>query len=180
MYSPIPSAPRLWPSEFLDFGPQYGSDGYSGQFSRPSTVSSNTAYNVAGFLLGARSPYSLANWVVVDYRQRMNFFYFQDNWKVSKKLTINVGVRYEYATPQWEAQNRLANFDSVALKLVQAPGGGSMHGPWCVRIATTGRRGWVSLTTSRRRRSSAADTESATFTSTAWAGKTPSPTTATL
>jgi hypothetical protein len=111
-------------TEILDFSPQYGSDSYSGQFSRPSTVSSNTAYNVADFLLGARSSYSLANWVVVDYRQRMNFFYFQDDWKVNKKLTINVGLRYEYATPQWEAQNRLANFDPVALKLVQAPGGG--------------------------------------------------------
>ncbi|MEK7753205.1 MAG: TonB-dependent receptor, partial [Acidobacteriota bacterium] len=110
-------------TEILDFSPQYGSDSYSGQFSR-SSGAANTIYNVADFLYGARSSYSLANTVVVDYRQRMNFFYYQDDWKVNRKLTWNLGLRYEYATPQWEAKNRLANFDPVALKLIQAPGGG--------------------------------------------------------
>jgi hypothetical protein len=110
-------------TEILDFSPQYGSDSYGGQFSRVSG-GSNNIFNVADFLFGARSSYSLANWVVVDYRQRMSFFYFQDDWKVNRKLTLNLGVRYEYGTPQWEAKNRLANFDPVALKLIQAPGGG--------------------------------------------------------
>ena len=32
----------------------------------------------------------------------MNFFYVQDDLKVEPKLTLNLGVRYEYATPQWE------------------------------------------------------------------------------
>ncbi len=111
-------------TEILDFSPQYGNDTYGGQFSRPASARQDNIYNVADFLFGARSRYSLANWVVVDYRQRMNFFYFQDDWKVNTRLTLNLGLRYEYATPQWEARNRLANFDPVALKMLNAKDGG--------------------------------------------------------
>jgi hypothetical protein len=93
----------------LDFSPQYGQDTYSGQFSSPAGASNNI-YNVADFLFGARSAYQLTNVFVAQYRQRMNFFYVQDDWKVSSKLTLNLGVRYEYATPQWEDGNHLANF----------------------------------------------------------------------
>jgi hypothetical protein len=111
-------------TEINDFSPQYGNDTYSGQFSRPSGKSANNIYNIADFLLGARSAYSLANFVVVNYRQRMNFFYFQDDIKFSPRLTVNVGTRYEYATPQWEADNRLSNFDPAGLALIQASSGG--------------------------------------------------------
>jgi hypothetical protein len=111
-------------TEINDFSPQYGNDTYAGQFSRPSGRSSNNIYNIADFLLGARSSYAFTNFVVVNYRQRMNFFYFQDDFKVSPKLTLNVGARYEYATPQWEADNLLSNFDPAGLKLIQAGGGG--------------------------------------------------------
>jgi hypothetical protein len=118
-----------WESQFvntdiLDFSPQYGTDNYGGQFSRPSGTGSNNLYNVADFLLGARSSYQLANDVSVAYRQRMHFFYFQDDWKLTGKLTLNLGVRYEYATPQWEAQNRLSSFDPAGLALIFAKGGG--------------------------------------------------------
>ncbi len=39
-------------------------------------------------------------------------FYVQDDWKVSQKLTVNVGLRYEWSTPYSERFNReqFANF----------------------------------------------------------------------
>lgn len=111
-------------TDIFDFNPQYGQDNYSGQFSRPTGSSSNNLYNLADFLMGLRSSYSLNNEIVLNYRQRMHFLYFQDDWKVNNKLTLNLGVRYEFATPQWEAENRISNFDPAAVKLIQASSGG--------------------------------------------------------
>lgn len=34
-------------------------------------------------------------------------FYFQDDWKVTPKLTVNIGLRYEWSTPYSERHNRL-------------------------------------------------------------------------
>ncbi len=111
-------------TDIEDFNPKYGQDAYSGQFSRPTTVTTNNnIYNLADFLFGARSQYQLANLFVPAYRQRMHFGYLQDDFKVSQKLTLNLGVRYEYATPQYEAQNRLSNYNPVARKIIQASAG---------------------------------------------------------
>ena len=110
-------------TEVLDFSPQYGQDSYSGQFSAPPGASANNIYNVADFLFGARSAYELTNTFVAQYRQRMSFYYLQDDWKVNSKLTLNLGVRYEYGTPQFEDGNHLSNFDPIGKKLVQATDG---------------------------------------------------------
>ncbi len=110
-----------------DFNPKYGQDSYSGQFSRPSGVSSNNIYNLADFLFGARSTYELNNSVIVHYRQRMHFAYLQDEFKVSQKLTLNLGLRYEFATPQYLEDNKLVNFDPVGLKLIPASDGSLYH-----------------------------------------------------
>jgi hypothetical protein len=34
-------------------------------------------------------------------------FYFQDDWKVNSKLTLNLGIRYEWSTPYDERYNRI-------------------------------------------------------------------------
>lgn len=107
-----------------DFNPKYGTDGYSGQFSRPAGVTtSNNLYNLADFLFGARNSYQLNNAVIIKLHQRMHFAYVQDDFKVSPKLTLNLGMRYEFATPQWEDQNRLGNFDPATQTLIQASDG---------------------------------------------------------
>jgi len=39
--------------------------------------------------------------------------YLQDEWKVSPKLTLNLGVRYDYYTPLYEGRELEVNFDAI-------------------------------------------------------------------
>ncbi len=107
-----------------DVHPKYGNDNYGGQFSRPAGAAADPAtYNLADFLMGARSGYELVSPFVFQLRQRMHFGYLQDDWRVTPSLTLNLGVRYEFATPQWEDNNYLTNFDPATRTLLQATDG---------------------------------------------------------
>ncbi|MBK5292302.1 MAG: TonB-dependent receptor [Acidobacteriia bacterium] len=109
-------------TEIDDFNPKYGRDNYSSRFSAPAS-STNNLYNLADFMFGLRSNYSLNNAVIVNLRQRMHFLYLHDDFKVSRKLTLNIGLRYELATPQWERDNILSNFNQANPSLIQAKSG---------------------------------------------------------
>ena len=49
-------------------------------------------------------------------------FYFQDDWKITNKLTINLGVRYDFDVPRWETQDRYSYWDLNAQSSVRAQG----------------------------------------------------------
>ncbi len=112
-------------TQVLDVNPLYGRDAYAGAFSRPAGGATNaTVYSVADFLFGLRSQYALANEVVGNYRQHEQFAYVQDDFKFSPKLTLNLGLRYEYATPRWERDNVLSNYDPITNTILRAKDGG--------------------------------------------------------
>nr|MDQ3821499.1 TonB-dependent receptor [Acidobacteriota bacterium] len=48
-----------------------------------------------------------------SYRQSLTGFYFQDDWKFNKRLTLNLGLRYEFATAPTETHGRIANLRNV-------------------------------------------------------------------
>ena len=106
-----------------DFSNKYGLDSYSGYFSMPKGAKKDSVYNLADFLFGARSSYSLGTPAIANYRQRMHFAYIQDDFRVLSNLTLNLGLRYEFATPQYERDNKLSNFDPVTQTIINAKGG---------------------------------------------------------
>jgi Carboxypeptidase regulatory-like domain/TonB-dependent Receptor Plug Domain len=110
-------------TEVQDVNPLYGRDTYNGQFTRPTGAASANIYNLADFMLGLRAQYALSSVLVAHLRRNMQFAYLQDDWRAGSRLTLNLGVRYEYSTPYWEKDNILTNFDPATNTMVFAKDG---------------------------------------------------------
>ncbi len=120
-------------TEVLDINPLYGQLTYSGQYSKPTgsavnctSTSANctNAYDLADFYFGLPSAIALGSDLVTNLRQHVNSLYVQDDWRVNSKLTVNLGLRWEYSTPPWERDNLWSNFDPATNSLVRATNGG--------------------------------------------------------
>jgi Carboxypeptidase regulatory-like domain/TonB-dependent Receptor Plug Domain len=70
-----------------------------------------TGFPYADGLIGATEYTQLTNVFFIDQRLWMASGFVEDDWKVTPRLTVNLGLRYDFATPAVEAQNRMANFD---------------------------------------------------------------------
>ena len=78
---------------------------------------------VGDLLLGLPSQLALTSFTVMDQGQDMQFYFVQDDYRVTSKLTANAGLRYEYATPPLEKDNQFANFDPATGTMVFARDG---------------------------------------------------------
>jgi hypothetical protein len=67
----------------------------------------------ADFLFGTTNAYSLANYYVAHLTQNIHNLYAQDDWHVIPRLTLNIGLRWEYGSPYADIYNRVSNFDPV-------------------------------------------------------------------
>ncbi|HEV3041974.1 MAG TPA: carboxypeptidase regulatory-like domain-containing protein [Candidatus Angelobacter sp.] len=91
-----------------------GDLGFTGVFTachQASGCPANSGLSYADGLLGLVQSTQLTNVFFVDQRLWMIGGFAQDDWKVTPKLTLNLGLRYDFASPVTEAQNRTANFD---------------------------------------------------------------------
>ena len=83
-----------------------------------------TDLSYADALIGATASTTLTNTFITDQRLWMIDGFAEDDWKVTPKLTLNLGLRYDFATPATEGANRMANFDPAGNgSLVFATGG---------------------------------------------------------
>jgi hypothetical protein len=110
-------------TEVQDVNPLYGRDAYNGSFTRPAGAGASNLYNLADFALGLRAQYALSSVLVANLRRNMHFAYLQDDWRATSKLTVNLGLRYEFSTPYWERDNVMSNYDPDTNTIVKASNG---------------------------------------------------------
>ena len=68
--------------------------------------------------------------------------FFQDDWRITKKLTLNFGVRYEYSTVPQEAHNLLGNFDPNVGMVQVGHGISSLYNPDHTNFGPRGGFAW--------------------------------------
>src|SRR5579885_73451 len=112
MTSPYTGPPGGGPRGNLLFGRNFPND--------PVTNTQGTG--MATLLLGYISGGSGRSILLEPYytTNQDHSWYFQDDWKASRRLTLNLGVRYDIFIPDREIRNRLVNFDRSLLQLVYA------------------------------------------------------------
>jgi hypothetical protein len=86
-----------------------GAYNFTGQYTSVPGLSF-TGYGVADFLANSQQSASISNLSGVDQVQLNDAAYVEDNWKVSERLTLNYGLRYEFWQPYSERHDRQASF----------------------------------------------------------------------
>jgi hypothetical protein len=86
-----------------------------------------TGRSIGDLLLGLPTALVLTWFALINQSQRMHFGFLQDDYQVSRRLKVNLGIRYEYSTPPTERTNRLANFDPATGVMLFAKDGGTFE-----------------------------------------------------
>jgi len=73
-------------------------------------INVNTGDGIASYLLGIVDTGEASSVNQISSQKQTYSFYVQDDWKVTPKLTINMGVRYELFSPIYERFARESNF----------------------------------------------------------------------
>ncbi|MBI4910003.1 MAG: TonB-dependent receptor [Acidobacteria bacterium] len=78
----------------------------------PNVFTANAGNGVASLLLGTVASGSIGSYPGASLQNFYYSGYFQDDWRVGKRLTLNIGLRYETETPYTERRDYLAYFDT--------------------------------------------------------------------
>jgi hypothetical protein len=104
----------------------FGND-YTSQFQGTGTIGA-AGYGFATLLVGLPDSGSTANAFHTAPERHYIGFYGQDNYKFSKTLTLNLGLRYELQPPFTERHNRQAYFDYSAINPISSAVGLQLPG----------------------------------------------------
>ncbi len=106
---------RDWQQNLTTSGQGNGSFSFSGTYTQNPANPSSTGSALADFALGA--PASGGRYIPPGFfyqRMKNEWAYFNDSWRATSKLTVNLGVRYEINWPVTEKNSQFASFSSEA------------------------------------------------------------------
>jgi len=100
----------------------YGNGAFS--FYGPST-GTGSGTDLADFLFGLPDNYFQASNALSNIRTHQYSAYAQDSFKATRRLTLNLGIRYEYSQPKYDTQGRSFSFipGEQSQRFVNAPTG---------------------------------------------------------
>ena len=100
-------------SGVMSFSPLYTSNAGAG----------NTGSALATFLLGAVNSGSVQISDRIDTKAQYAALFVQDDWRVTSRLTLSYGLRYDVEFPRRERDNRMNSFDPIAINPVSGTPG---------------------------------------------------------
>ncbi len=110
--------------------PAYNNYAFSSDFTQgpnPVVASASSGVGFASFLFGAGDNGSIQSTTPGEFVGYHSYgFYFQDDWKVSPKLTLNLGLRYDFNAPWLEKYNRINSWNGTSTNT--APNGVALTG----------------------------------------------------
>jgi hypothetical protein len=122
---------QLRASQFnlFQIGQPRGSANFSGQFTQLDPGDANgTGSGLADMLLGLAISAKISSLTYFGNRQHSYGGFVNDDYKISSKLTLNLGLRYDYVTPAYEAHNHQSNFDFKTKQIIVAGQNGNSRG----------------------------------------------------
>jgi len=105
-----------------------GSLGFSGEFTLDPENPEESGDGLADAFLGLVSQADISN--ITDVENRTNVFgaFVQDDYRVNSRLTLNLGLRYDYTGPTVSADDQQSNFDYETGQILVANRDGNSRG----------------------------------------------------
>lgn len=94
-----------------------GTFNFNAQFTQgpnPNQASATAGNSIASLLLGTGTADNflyIGGWKNAASQSFYHGFFFQDDWRATPRLTLNLGLRYDLDTPRTERFNRTNHFD---------------------------------------------------------------------
>lgn len=109
--------------EYRDTSGNYSFGAGFTQGPNPSAASSTAGNGFASLLLGTGSGDLIQNFKDVAAQSFYHAFYVQDDWRATRRLTLNLGLRYDLDTPRRDRYDRMNYFDPSIPSPLAGPAG---------------------------------------------------------